>query len=247
MQIKPSSIGIIPARSGSKRVPGKNIRPFAGKPLIAYPIESMLRSGIFDRIIVSTDSPEIAEIARACGAETPFLRCKELANDETATIDVVIDTIQQLRLPDSVGVCCAYATNPFLTPELLEATYSVYVKSSDVDYVTVVSKYSFPPQRSLEVIDGCLKMRFSEFTYTHSQNLQPMYHETAQLWWGQTETWLARISMQNRLKAILLPEWAHQDIDTPDDWITAELKFASLSQRNDWPIPYDDLIRSVLG
>lgn len=241
------AIGVIPARAGSKRVPGKNFKIFHGKPIISYPIRAMLESELYQRVVVSTDSPEIAKVAEKHGAEVPFLRPGKLARDDIATIDVIIHAIQYLEIDPLDSVSCVYATNPFLTPELIRATFDLHTRSTDVDYVTTVSKYAFPPQRSLAVIDGNLKISRPEFTYSHSQDLPPLFHETAQLWWGSARTWLNRVSMQNKLRAILLPDWAHQDIDTLDDWKSAELKYELLKKRTRWPIPLIELSQSIIG
>ena len=241
-----TNIGVIPARGGSVRVKNKNIREFCGQPMIIYPILAMQESGIFDRIIVSTDSLSIAEVARSVGAEVPFLRPSELADSTSSTIDVVRHALNEIGADVDSRVCCVYATNPFLTKELISFGFELLLESSGFDYVTPVVKYGFPIQRSLSLQNGCLTMTHPEYMYAHSQTLVGSYHETAQFWWAFAKTWLSRIGMQERVRGIVVPEWCQQDIDTEDDWIGAEMKYQLLKLRPDWPLSKEFLAKNTL-
>ncbi len=214
--------------------------------MIAYAIEAMQQSRIFDRIVVSTDSLSIAEVARSFGAEVPFLRPPELSDSASNTIDVIFHALDKVNVDPDTRVCCVYATNPFLTEQLISFGLELLINSSGFDYVTPVVRYGFPIQRSLSLKSGQLTMTNPEYMYAHSQNLTANYHETAQFWWAFAETWHNKIDMQRRIRGILVPEWCQQDIDTEEDWIVAELKYLQLKLRPDWPLSRDYLTRNTL-
>ena len=240
MTSKKKIIAVIPARGGSVRVPNKNIRDFLGKPMIQYTIETLISSQIFDHIFVSTDSLEIANVARLSGAEVPFLRDESLSGPNTPTIDVIIDALVKIQADDA-EVCCVYATNPFLYKELLFLGLDVLRKEETSCYVTPVVKYSFPIQRSLVLKNNYLTINQPEFLYSRSQDLEDAYHESAQFWWANSSTWLSRLDMQSRIKGIIIPEWSQQDIDTPEDWELAEMKYKLLKNSKEWPIKAKNL------
>lgn len=219
------------ARGGSKRVPLKNIKSFNGKPMLSYAINSAKESQIFDRIIVSTDSQLIADVAVKYGAEIPRLRKSNLAEDSTPTIDVLVDEIESINLNDSDSVCCIYGTNPFLTPELLIKGYDLLREKNtfEFNYISTITDYSFPPQRGLKKINNQIyEMVNKENLMKRSQELETYFHECAQFWWAYARTWLDRTPMQEKLLGIHLPRWAQQDIDTLDDWQEAEYKYFAL-------------------
>jgi pseudaminic acid cytidylyltransferase len=195
----------------------------------------MQDSKLFDRIIVSTDSPAIANIAEAAGAEVPFMRPIELSDSNTNTIDVIGHALQEIKAGPEERICCVYATNPFLSKELLSVGLDLLIEKSSIDYVTPVTNYGFPIQRSLSTKNGVLTMTSPEHMHTHSQNLLENYHETAQFWWGFAKSWMNKTPMQQRLCGIYVPAWSQQDIDTEDDWIEAEIKYEYVRQRPDWP------------
>lgn len=226
------SYAFILARGGSKRVPLKNIRIFHGKPMISYAINAAIKSGIFDRVIVSTDSKTIAEVGISYGAEVPKLRNPNLADDTTPTIQVISNEIKSFNLNDSDSVCCIYGTNPFLTKELLKIGYDLlHQKKNKVDfnYVSTVTDYSFPPQRGLKMLNNnVFEMINKENLMKRSQELENYFHECAQFWWSDARTWLDQVPMQDKLLGIYLPRWKQQDIDTEDDWKEAEYKYFAL-------------------
>lgn len=220
------SIAIIPARGGSKRIPGKNIRPFRGKPMIAYSIEAARAAGVFQCILVSTDSLEIAKLARELGAEAPALRPAELAGDLTATAPVIAHELRQL---DQTGaafdlVCCIYATAPFLRPADLRAGYEL-VASGEASSAIAVAAHPHNARRALQSdAGGRLEWMLPEYRLARSQDLAPTYYEAGQFYWARVDAFLAHESfLTGKTLPLVLPRRLVQDIDTPEDWRDAEL------------------------
>lgn len=227
-------VAVIPARGGSKRIPNKNIRPFAGMPIIARSIAAARDSGCFDRVVVSTDSDDIAEVALAHGAEVPFRRLPEIADDLTPTIPVIRHAIHTLRdqgTPPEV-VCCIYATAPFLRSEDLQAAFARLPQCAA--YVLAVTEYRFPIQRALRRdAEGRVAMFAPEYFSTRSQDLEPAWHDAGQFYLAQAETWLSEdVIFQRGSIGIALPTSRVQDIDTAYDWEQAELMFEALQRRH---------------
>lgn len=240
-----ANIAIIPARSGSTRVPNKNIAEFRGVPMLSRTIDTLKACEFVDRIIVSTDSQKYADFALKCGAEVPFLRSASLASDSSNTIDVVVDVIDRIRLSANDTVACVYATNPLLDSRIIDLGNRLLTKSSANSYVTPIVKYGFPPQRSISVKNqDQATMTNPEFMYEHSQNLAPLFHESAQFWWAYAATWIAKVGMQENIVPIILKEWMQQDIDTIDDWITAEAKFDHKAR---FPDTWDQEIANLIS
>jgi len=224
-------VAIIPARGGSKRIPRKNVKPFAGRPMIAWSISAAIDSGCFDRILVSSDDPEIIEIARAEGAEAPFVRPADISDDHATTVDVIAHALRWLEDDGQHATlgCCIYATSPMLTAEDLRAGLEL-ISGSELDYVISATRYSYPIQRALTLDESQrVGMAQPEYIHTRSQDLPPRYHDAALFYWGTAGSWRqAKPVFTARTAAVLIPEHRCQDIDTPDDWIAAELKFAAL-------------------
>ena len=221
-------VAIIPARGGSKRIPRKNIKEFYGKPMIAWTIEAAKKTGIFDRIIVSTDDEEIACIAREWGAEVPFIRPAELSEDLTATIPVISHAIDWLIKQGEIldVVCCIYATAPFVNEDDIVRGYQE-ISSGDWSYTFSVTDYPAPIFRSFKKnCNGGVEMFYPEHFETRSQDLPEAFHDAGQFYWGRPESWLqGKIIFSSKSKAILIPRWRVQDIDTPSDWLRAEKLF----------------------
>lgn len=221
-------LAVIPARGGSKRIPRKNIKPFCGKPMIAWSIEAALASDCFDRIVVSTDDEEIAAVARAHGADVPFVRPAELANDYAGTIPVIGHAIQWCadagQMPDLA--CCIYATAPFIAAADILRGLDV-LNDSGCDYAFAVTSFAAPIQRALRITgDGRAVMFHPEHYNTRSQDLEPAYHDAAQFYWGRAAAWLAGKPVFGPDSApVVLPRYRVQDIDTEEDWGRAELMF----------------------
>lgn len=227
------NIAIIPARGGSKRIPRKNIRNFCGKPMLAYAIAAAEKSHCFDRIIVSTEDQEIAEVAIAFGAEVPFSRPQELADDYTGTRPIIRHAIQQLM---TEGVkpefcCCIYPTAPLLQSESLQQALNKLQQNPAVEFVFSAARFSFPIQRALLQTASGGVMPFDPVSIVkRSQDLPATYHDAGQFYWGRTAAWLDPMasSFSERSRMQLLPEHLVQDIDTEDDWFRAELLYKIL-------------------
>jgi pseudaminic acid cytidylyltransferase len=220
-------LAVIPARGGSKRIPRKNVKPFAGKPMIAYAICAARDAGVFDRIVVSTDDPEIAAVARDWGAELPFVRPAELSDDLTATAPVMAHAIRALGAPDDAAVCCIYPGVPLLKGADLAAALALY-EEGGFDYVFPVIAFSSPIQRALmRGADGAVQSMHPEFAYTRTQDLPPAYFDAGQFYWGRAAAWLAGRSAHLGGRSIVLPEWRAVDIDNADDWVRAEALYAA--------------------
>lgn len=219
-------VAIIPARGGSKRIPRKNIKIFHGKPMIAWSIEAAKASGLFDRIIVSTDDMEIAKIALEWGAEVPFMRPDDLSGDYTATIPVIAHAIRWLidQQYDVKAACCVYATAPFVRPDDLAKGW-VELTSGDWSFAFSVTDFAAPIFRAFqETEEGGVEMFFPEHFSTRSQDLPLAYHDAGQFYWGRVHAWLEEQRFFDRhSKPVLIPRWRVQDIDTIDDWKRAEI------------------------
>ncbi len=225
-------LAVIPARGGSKRIPRKNIKRFAGKPIIAYSIEAAHKSGLFDQIIVSTDDDEIAEVAKQYGADVPFMRSAELSGDHTGTMDVIVHAIQTVAKQQGETpeyTCCIYATAPFLLPEFLQQGYDK-LSRSEYAYAFSVNEFGFPIQRALRVReDGALDAMHPEFRQTRSQDLERAYHDAGQFYWGRSDAFLSQqVLFSPSSVPVILPPHRVQDIDTPEDWVRAEYMYQAL-------------------
>ena len=228
------NIAIIPARGGSKRIPRKNIKNFCGKPMIAWSIEAARESGCFDHIIVSTDDQEIADAAEKYGAEVPFYRPKELADDHTATRPVINHAIQAASslwgMPDYV--CCIYATAPFMLAEDLRQAFD-RLREGKADFVFSAGRFAYPIQRGFRVNEASRVERlWPEHRYTRSQDLEEVYYDAGQFYWGKSSAFLnLGDPMSEAGIAYVLPGTRVHDIDTKEDWSVAELLFKAQSQR----------------
>jgi pseudaminic acid cytidylyltransferase len=225
------NVAVIPARGGSKRIPNKNIKLFAGKPMLAYSIEAAQRAGIFDRILVSTDAEHIAQVAKQFGAEVPFLRPAELADDHTPTAPVVAHALHWLAASGFPAdyACCIYATAPFVRPEDVTEGYRLLM-AQKVSSVFSVTPFPFPIWRALQMVeDGRVAMWWPEYELTRSNNLPAAYHDAGQFYWLTCDTFLQDKKMYGRdALPVILPRYLVQDIDTPEDWETAEHMFHAL-------------------
>ncbi|MBO4457999.1 MAG: pseudaminic acid cytidylyltransferase [Butyrivibrio sp.] len=225
-----SSVAIITARGGSKRIPGKNIKNFCGKPIIAYSIRAAIESGAFDVVMVSTDDEKIAEIAKAQGAEVPFYRSEETANDYATTDQVIAEV---LRMYEERGItfdkfCCIYPTAPFITADRLKEAMD---KLNDHESVTPVCSFSYPPQRGFVVENERLVRRYPEFATVRSQDLEKLYHDSGQFYACRTDAFFRDETTDvDDMVPIILEEDEVQDIDTPKDWEIAEAKFKRLRE-----------------
>ncbi|MBG0789046.1 MAG: pseudaminic acid cytidylyltransferase [Desulfovibrionaceae bacterium] len=225
------NIAVIPARGGSKRIPRKNIRPFLGKPIIAYSIETAMRTGLFDEIIVSTDDEEIAETARSYGATTPFMRPAELSDDMSGTTPVIRHALKWCldNGKDVDAVCGLYATAPFTTTEDLRRGHEALARAGAALSVTT---FPYPIYRGLRLDEtGRIGMIWPEHMDARSQDLPEAYHDCGQFYWGTRKFYLSgREFMEGDAEGILIPRHRVQDIDTEEDWIRAEALYKVLRE-----------------
>jgi len=219
---------IIPARGGSKRIPHKNIKQFCGKPMIAWSIIAAKESGCFDEIIVSTDDTSIAKIALEYGAKVPFVRPQELSDDYTGTTAVIQHAIKWLISKGNKiqETCCIYATAPFISANDIRIGLDTLLAGGN-DYTFSVTSYPFPIQRAIKITpDKHVEMFNPKLFTTRSQDLEEAYHDAGQFYWGQAEAWLNEKPIFSiKSSPVLLPRHRVQDIDTPEDWLRAELMF----------------------
>lgn len=228
-----SCLAVITARGGSKRIPKKNIKEFCGKPIIAYSIEAALESGVFEEVMVSTDSEEIAEIAREYGASVPFMRSERTSSDFATTSDVLDEVIETYRRHAKFFdyFCCLYPTAPFITVDHLQSAYQK-LKDSEADALITVVKYDFPPQRAFIIENGVLAYEFPEYAQMRSQDLRPIYHDCGQFYFYRTHSFVNRkAALCEKTIPFVLNSMEVQDIDTVEDWEIAENKMKVLLGR----------------
>lgn len=222
-------LAIITARGGSKRIPRKNIKEFCGKPILCYSIEAAFASQAFDEVMVSTDDAEIAEIARSAGASIPFFRSAEMSGDYASTDDVIMEVLKEYEKRGLFfeAFCCIYPTAPFLTGKRLKDAMDLL---ETADSVMPVVPFSYPPQRGLIVNDkGFVERQFPEYATARSQDLQKIYHDCGQFYACRTAPFMkAGTTDVEKLVPLVLSEMEVQDIDTPEDWEIAEIKFRRL-------------------
>jgi N-acylneuraminate cytidylyltransferase len=225
-----TTIAIVPARGGSKRIPRKNIRPFLGKPIIAYVIEAAQQSGLFDEIMVSTDDAEIATVSQQYGASVPFMRSPQNADDYASTVDVLLEVIdrytEQSRRFEQI--CCLYPTAPFVTSELLRLTYQSFVDKK-VAILYPLQRFHFPIQRAFFLEDGLIRWADPIRFLQRSQDMDPAYHDAGQFYWFDS----AQLSKHRQLQGLSaggfeISQLQGHDIDTEEDWEMAEFKYQLL-------------------
>jgi len=222
------SICVIPARGGSQRIPKKNIRWFCGRPMISWSIAAARAANVFDRIVVSTDDAEVADVARAEGADVPFERPAAISGDHVATGPVVAHAVEALALAADVPVCCLYATAPLVQAADLAA--GLPLLKSNVTYVVAVTTFPYPIQRALRRhANGGISMMALNNMSTRSQDLEEAWHDAGQFYWARAETWTAGTPVfATGAYGLPLPRHRVQDIDTLEDWQHAEKLFAAL-------------------
>lgn len=227
-----SSLAIITARGGSKRIPRKNIRPFLGKPILLYSIDAALTSGIFEEVMVSTDDAEIAKLAEEAGAKVPFMRSSSASDDYASTDDVIREVLScyegQGRHFDSF--CCIYPTAPFVTAQKLITAMDMLKTAESVMPVTT---FPYPVLRSLSIDQsGHIGYKWPEFATARSQDLETLYHDCGQFYACRTDAFLREGTTDTPgMVPLLLPELEVQDIDTEEDWAIAEVKYQKMLEK----------------
>lgn len=219
------SIAIIPARGGSKRIERKNVKLLAGKPAIAYPIQLALNSGIFDRVIVSTDDAEIARISQSLGAEVPFMRSTKLSDDFTVTVEVIAAAAEELRNQGSLfdEICCIYPVTPLLKVNRLTEALEV-LKAGHWDYVFPAVEFASPIERGFKKsISGGIDFCYPEFANTRTQDVKKTFHDAGQFYFGRASAWLERKPILNGNSAFIeFDKYETLDIDDLEDWLLVE-------------------------
>ena len=230
-----NNIAIIPARGGSKRIPKKNIKDFLGKPIIAYSIEIAINCKLFDKVIVSTDDEDTKDVAIKYGAEVPFVRPKEIADDFTGTHEVIGHAVKWLEDNGKKMdyVCCIYPTAPLIEKEDLIKGYEI-IKTGKWNYVIAATNFSYPIFRSFKNLpDGGLKMIFPEHYSSRSQDLPEVYHDAGLFYWAKPETWKKKPEGYSDKNSIVkIPNYRIQDIDTLEDWKRAEIIYKIKNREN---------------
>ena len=222
-----AKLAIIPARGGSKRIPRKNIKPFIGKPIIAYSIEAALKSNLFDEVMVSTDDKEIANIAKEYGAKVPFIRSVKNSDDFATTFDVIEEVIQVYKSQgkEFENLCCLYSCAPFVNSEILLKAYNQLIRYK-FDTVFPIIAYSFPIQRALRLNQRKVSMILEENLNVRSQDLEDSFHDAGQFYWCISKKVLQNKKILTKnTGGIEISELEAQDIDNEIDWKLAELKF----------------------
>lgn len=228
------NLALIPARGGSKRITNKNIKPFCGKPLILYSIQTALESQLFDDVVVSTDNQDIAKLAIEAGASVPFMRPAVLANDHTGTREVIEHGIQamQQRGKSYEFCCCIYPTAPFIQVKYLNQGLLALSQQQDKAFAFTVTSFDFPVQRALKIKNDVMKPMFKKYVNTRSQDLKEAVHDAGQFYWGRTHEFLSDKALFSKHSIpIKLPRYLVQDIDTEEDWIQAELMYQAYKKR----------------
>lgn len=227
-------LAVIPARGGSKRIQRKNVRPFAGKPMIAYAIEAARAAGVFDRIVVSTDDDEIAAIATDFGADVPFRRPQDLADDHTPTVPVISHAIAACNALGFYAeeICCIYPAVPTIDVHDLIRGLEL-LRERGEGYVFPVTHFPSPVQRALRRReDGSTEPIWPANAATRTQDLEPAFFDAGQFYWGMREAWVSQLNLHQHGHTLVIPSWRTVDIDTMDDWARAELLYAAWRGRS---------------
>lgn len=220
------NIAVIPARGGSKRIPRKNIKLFAGKPMVAYAIEAATQCGLFAHVVVSTDDEEIAAISKEFGAETPFPRPPQLADDHTPTVPVIAHAVTAC---ENLGwqmnyVCCIYPGVPFIQPDDVRSALELLQRTAPAEYSYPITAFPSAIQRALRRHESGIMVSFHpEYALTRTQDLEQAYYDAGQFYWGHKRAWLNNPNIHNSGVGLVIPNWRVVDIDTPEDWQRAEV------------------------
>jgi pseudaminic acid cytidylyltransferase len=223
---------IIPARGGSKRIPRKNIKPFAGKPMLAHAVSAVMEAGLFDTVVISSDDSEILEVAQNLGASA-LRRPQALADDWTPTIPVIAHAIEILEQQSKALdlVCCVYPAVPFLQQQDLSDALTL-LEQGNAYYAFPVVRFPSAIQRALRLSqDGKVSSFNPEMVNARSQDLEAAYYDAGQFYWGRRDAWLSEVPIHLNGLGLVIPEWRAVDIDTPDDWKRAELMYHLLTRR----------------
>jgi pseudaminic acid cytidylyltransferase len=226
-------IAVIPARGGSKRIPRKNVKPFAGLPMIAHSLRAAREALLFDHVFVSSEDDEILAVGTEHGGE-PLRRPEELAGDHVATIPVIRHAVQWAEAQgwELDGVCCIYATAPFVQADDLRCGWET-LRDQGMDFAFSATTFPYPVFRGLLREGQGVRMIFPEHFPTRSQDLPEAIHDAGQFYWGTARAWKEEERLfTERAAPIMLPRHRVQDIDTPEDWQRAELIWRMLNDES---------------
>tara|TARA_B100000795_G_C22739118_1_gene414540 strand:- start:361 stop:1047 length:687 start_codon:yes stop_codon:yes gene_type:complete len=226
------NIAIIPARIGSKRIKEKNLKKFCNKPAIYWTIKELKKTKLFEKIIVSTDSIKLANLAKFYGAEVPFMRPKKLAGDFVSTSDVVRHAIKWLdkNKIQSKYVCCAYPCAVFIDSKDIKKGYT-QLKKKKSEYVFSAASVAESIYRSFYFKKNHLKMMFPKNYDYRTQDLTNLFIDAGQFYWGLKDTWLNKNKIFTKESSIVnIPRYKYVDIDTIEDWKFAE-KLAKINTK----------------
>jgi pseudaminic acid cytidylyltransferase len=228
-----NSIAVIPARSGSKRIPNKNIKLFLGEPIIKYSIRSAIESELFDKVVVSTDSEHIADLAIKYGASVPFFRSEENSSDFATTADVLLEVLSELGKSHLFfkTLCCIYPTAPFVTPSKLINAMKILSSNKEFNGVVPITEFSYPILRSLVILNDTVKMKWPENYILRSQDFDKFYHDAGQFYFLDVASFLIEKKLfLSKSSPVVLSNLEVQDIDNIDDWKIAEIKYKLIKE-----------------
>lgn len=197
--------------------------------MIAYAIDAALKSEIFDTVMVSTDSEEIAEISRQYGAEVPFMRSEKTASDNATTFDALDEVICEYKKlgKEFDTLCCIYPCVPFLKAETIRDAYK---NMKGFDAVVPVCKYPVPIEWALKIKSGLLVPNDPEAREIRSQDLEPAYYDAGMFYFCKVKSMYENNSLiPENSSAYIIDEKECQDIDTPEDWQNAQIKYEILN------------------
>lgn len=226
-------IAIITARGGSKRISKKNIKNFCGKPILAYSVEAAIESDLFDEVMVSTDSEEIAEVGRKYGASVPFMRSENASSDYATTSEVILEVLEEYkkRGKSFTYACCIYPTAPFITSDSLKKAVALIKEKKTIQVMPVV-KYSYPPLRSYVIKNGYAEYKWPEYANARSQDLEEFYHDCGQFYVYDVKKYQElKGQVLKEIYPLEIPETQVQDIDSLEDWKIAEIKYRIMQEK----------------
>jgi len=223
------NVAVILARSGSKRIPNKNLKEFCGKPMISWPIKAALESNCFEKIIVSTDSREIAEISKEFGAEITGLREDRLSDDSTTSTKVMSYEASKVKEEFDL-ICCIYGSAPLVKHETIVKALDLLSQNQDVNYVFPVTEFSHPPSRGFRLDAKSRLISLDSGSYLkRTQDIESVYHDAGQFYFGKPEAFIKQTPIFDKnSKALVLPRTQVCDIDSEEDWEMAEILFKNI-------------------
>ena len=217
---------IIPARSGSKRIPGKNTRKLNSEPIIVHVIKKLINTGLFDEVIVSTDSEEIASISEAAGGKVPFIRPEEFSGDNVSTQAVIQHALRNVDFGNAI-ITCVYPTSVLLELEDLIKAETLLKEKIGAEFILAAYEPPSSPLRSFtRSFDGKINMLFPEYYESRSQDLPRTFVDSGLFYLAFSGTWLTRNNIFGENSYIVeIPQSRGIDINTEEDWEAMVAKY----------------------